>query len=263
MIEIIILALIGSAVAGLWDLKTTEVPDELPYLMATFGIVYWLVSGSLSGDMTPFIFSMGFGAATLIIGFILYKKKKMGGADVWVPASILFMVPLYNSQILAIPYFFNAIFVSAAYIIVYSLALGLKNTYIFSYFLDDMRKHIKWLASFAGVLIILVFIVFFYTDKIFITQLEILLLVTILILFWRYAKVIEKKVFIKKIPVSELKVGDVVDDMEWRGLTADDIKKIRKEKKYVTIKDGVRFVPVFPITLVVTLLYGNILFLMF
>jgi len=51
--------------------------------------------------------------------------------------------------------------------------------------------------------------------------------------------------------------------MIWRGLTEKEVRKIRRTKKYVVIKDGIRFVPVFPITLVISILFGNIFFLFF
>ena len=85
--------------------------------------------------------------------------------------------------------------------------------------------------------------------------------VLLAMLFWVYAKSVENHVFVRKIPTSKLKAGDVLDDMIWKGLTEEEVMKIRKTKKFVSIKDGVRFVPVFPITLVVTLLLGNMLFM--
>jgi len=46
------------------------------------------------------------------------------------------------------------------------------------------------------------------------------------------------------------------------GLSDSQVHRLRSSKKYVTIKDGVRFVPVFAITLVVTLLFGNMFLLL-
>ena len=41
MLEILFLvvAFIGSTAAGLYDLKTTEIPDEIPYTMMAVGII--------------------------------------------------------------------------------------------------------------------------------------------------------------------------------------------------------------------------------
>ena len=74
---------------------------------------------------------------------------------------------------------------------------------------------------------------------------------------------LEKHVFKKKIPTSRLRVGDVLDKGNWVGLTARQIKLLRGRKRYVVIKDGMRFVPVFVIALVLTLLFGNVFFMIF
>jgi hypothetical protein len=46
MLELIAftVALIGGFAAGLWDLKTSDIPDEAPALMATLGLFIWYVN---------------------------------------------------------------------------------------------------------------------------------------------------------------------------------------------------------------------------
>ena len=73
--------------------------------------------------------------------------------------------------------------------------------------------------------------------------------------------VIEKNVFTRKISSSKVREGDVLQEMVWRGLTDKEVEKIKQNRKFVTIKEGIRFVPVFPITVVITLVFGNILLL--
>ena len=53
MLEILIIAVAGSVLAGLWDLKTTEVPDQLPIGMVVIGIAYWILQGFL-GNCSSF-----------------------------------------------------------------------------------------------------------------------------------------------------------------------------------------------------------------
>ena len=71
----------------------------------------------------------------------------------------------------------------------------------------------------------------------------------------------KKKVLKRMVSSKNLKEGDVIDGMKWVGLTKDEIKDIQKTKKHVVIKEGLRFVPVFFITLIITLFYGNIFYL--
>jgi hypothetical protein len=91
------------------------------------------------------------------------------------------------------------------------------------------------------------------------------LLVTLGLFFlWRFAKAVEDIGFKRKIPVSKLKVGDVLlENRLWEGINEKQLKKIKKSgKKTVVIKEGVRFAPAFPLALLFTLFYGDgILFL--
>jgi hypothetical protein len=259
MIELLMLALVGSVIAGLWDLKTTEVPDELPYLMTGFGLFYWGIISILENSIEPFGISLLSGLSILIPGLLLYKAGKWGAADAWIPASILFILPSYNGSILIVPYLINFLFVSSGFMIVYSLILGLMNRKVFSLLLKDLTTY-----KTAPILIILYSVmVLLFT---FVSKLELvsgvytIAAVSMLIIFWRYALLLEKHVFRKTIDVKDLKEGDVTEDMIWIGLTKKEVAKLKKGKKTVVIKEGVRFVPVYPLTLIVTVLYGNLLF---
>ncbi|MCS7106355.1 MAG: hypothetical protein NZ942_03500, partial [Candidatus Aenigmarchaeota archaeon] len=64
---------------------------------------------------------------------------------------------------------------------------------------------------------------------------------------------------------SKLKVGDVLAESKlWEGITQKDLIKIKKSgKKYVVIKEGVRFAPAFPLALLFTLYFGDVFPLIF
>ena len=64
-------ALIGSTIAGLWDLKTTEVPDDLPIMMVAIGVAYWYFSWITSGNIYPFLVSIILGTTVLAIGLLM------------------------------------------------------------------------------------------------------------------------------------------------------------------------------------------------
>ena len=75
MLEIaLIIALVGLSVSGLWDLFTTEVPDEIPYIMIVFGVFIWYVNALTFGDFQPLAYSLAIGVVTLVAGLIIYKK---------------------------------------------------------------------------------------------------------------------------------------------------------------------------------------------
>ncbi len=258
MIEIIFLALLLSSIAAVWDMLTTEVPDEIPALMIASGIFFWYIQ-ALNGNWLPFFYSLAIGTAVLAFGLLLYRSGKWGGADAWILAAIFYMIPVVNDGIFVIDYMYNLLIVSSAYSIVYALLLGLLNRRIFSYFVDDIRKNYRLTAISLAALF--VFSSLIYTFGLPGNFISMAVFMAFLLFFWRYAKVIESKVFTKRIPANHLRPGDVLQSMIWRGLTYEEVRKLKKQKRYVTIKEGMRFVPVFPITLAVTVAYGNLLFL--
>ena len=252
MLEItLIIALLGLSIAGMWDFFTTEVPDGVPYLMIVFGIFIWYVNALTYGDFQPLFYSLLFGTLTLAIGIVMYRHGAWGGADAWLLGATAFLLPIYGGKIFMFDFVFNLLVVGAVYMIIYSIVLGFLNPHIANIFYKDLKGNAKIIA----LPILFSAVVLFYESRLAVT----LLAIGALLIFWRYAKVIENHVFRRKIRTSKLKPGDVTEDMIWRGITEREIMKIRKRKKYVVIKEGVRFVPAFPITLVVTLLFGNLL----
>lgn len=262
MLEIAIaIAVIGSAIAGLWDLKTTEVPDEIPILMAASGLFIWFISALGTGNFSPFILSLLMGTAILAIGWILYKHGKWGGADAWIFAALLYLVPVYNNKIFLLDYLPNLLWVSTLFSIIYAFALGIINRYAFGYFLKDINENVALVVGLPlAVSALLSSAYILLPGAPSFPAVNIFILLLLLMVFWRYAKIIETRVFIKRIPVKNLRAGDVLYSMIWRGLTYEEVAKIKKTKKFVTVKEGMRFVPVFFLALVVTLLYGNLLF---
>lgn len=262
MIEIVILAIIGTALAGIWDLRTTEVPDQLPYGMIAVGIGYWVLNWVINGDIYSLAVSLLVGSLLLVFGLILYKRGQWGGADAWILAAIGYMIPVYSGSIFIIPYLMNFMIVAIAYTVVYALIIGLLHADVFRHLAKDLREKAKIIGAAIGGLVLAILLL--STQLPSALQLwRLVPLIFLLLVFWRYAVVLEGKVFKKKIPASKLRIGDVLEKGNWVGLTERQIKKIRRTKRFVTIKDGMRFVPVFAIALVLTLLYGNLFFMIF
>ena len=261
MIEVLFfIMLAGSAAAGLWDLFTTEVPDEIPVLMSAAGIFFWLIYSLATENMMPLFMSLSFGTILLAAGMLLYRKGQWGGADALVLAAIGYSMPLKFTADFVV----NMVLVGSAYMVVYALALGIKNRKVFGLFFQDIKENkgmvIGLPAAFLAFLAAMAYISYaFFGYARTSGMLNTFLLVVFLTLFWRYGKIIESHVFRKKIPSSKLREGDVVEGMIWRGLTQKEIMKIRKQKRFVVVKEGVRFVPAFSLALIATMLWGNLM----
>src|SRR3990167_4793233 len=159
MIEIIIiLAVAGSIIAGLWDLKTTEVPDPLPIGMVAAGVLFWVANWLLTGDSYSLMISLGVGTALLAAGLLMYRKGQWGGADAWILAAIGYMIPVYRGELFIVPYLFNFMLVSIAYTVVYSLVIVLLHASVFRHVAKDFAQNIRILAG-APLIVLVVLLV--------------------------------------------------------------------------------------------------------
>lgn len=210
------IALIGSVICGLWDLKTSDIPDKICWLMISLGIGLHGLESYLLGSSVPIISSVATGTIFLMFGIIMYYTGQWGGGDGELLTAIGFVLPTAPiATIFPFPatFFFNLIFIGAAYSVIYTIFM-IKSPNI-------KRKGLE-----------------FYRD----------------------------------VPVNKLKEGDVIGEdiprlkiykKKIRGLTKHEVLKIRKIKKNVIVREGIRYGPAFPLALMFTLYFGDlILFLL-
>jgi Flp pilus assembly protein protease CpaA len=274
MFELIFLAvaLLGSGLAAAWDLKTTEIPDEIPHAMIALAVILFSIQSVIEHNYWPILNSLIAGGSLLGLGFLMYYFGQWGGGDAKILAAIGFLIPTFSSQLLfpfPLSYLINVFLVGAVYMIFYAFVIAALNKKIIFQFFKDVK------ASTNAVLIgsIALFIFFLGINWYLINSFQIgfdltsaiqnsiiPLFVTLgLFLLWRFAKAVEDVGFKKKIPVSKLKVGDVLlESKVWEGITEKQLRKIKKSgKKTVVIKEGIRFAPSFPLALLFTLFFGD------
>ena len=269
-------ALIGSFLAGIWDLKTTEIPDEIPYTMILIGIIFYGIQSFVEWNYWPLLNSFLVGLCLLGFGFIMYYSGQWGGGDAKILAAIGFLLPSSNlfSTFFPFPisYLINVFLVGAAYMILYAFILSLMNKKILFKFFEDLKSSANFLALGSFFLFVFLIGVNYYLINFFQLKFELSLLVRnsllpifatlILFIIWKFAKIVEEVGFKKRIPVKKLKVGDVLANSKlWEGITEKELKKIKKSgKKYVEIKEGIRFGLAFPLALLFTYYFGDGLF---
>jgi len=263
---LIAIALIGSFAAGIYDFKTSNIPDTLCILMIIAGLFLHSFYSFSTGDFSTLINSLFFGGIFLVFGLIMYFTGQWGGGDGELLVAIGVLLP--NLSIIktffpfAITFFINSFFIGAIYSIFYSLILSYRNPSISKNFFKKIKQPLSTIP-------LLFFLILSIASLFYLKILSLIFFLTfILILFWRFAKSIEQG-FYKKIPVSRLKVDDMIgEDIPRikiykkfiRGLTRNEIKKIKKTKKYILIREGIRYGLVFPLTLLFTLLFSDLFF---
>ncbi|MFH8132191.1 MAG: hypothetical protein QW321_01125, partial [Candidatus Aenigmatarchaeota archaeon] len=234
----------------------------------------------------PFVYSLACGTIIFVFGFALYYSGQWGGGDAKILSAIGFLIPniiktSWFDRILPFPfsgmvsYTLNVFFVGTAYMLVYSFVLALVNRKILSFFSREVKASANLIAIFSLALFFIFVALNFYLCHIFevsinfqflmVNSLLPLVLTLGIFLIWKFTRSVEEVGFKKRIPVSRLKVGDVLAESKlWEGITQKELIKIKKSgKKYVTIKEGVRFAPAFPLALVFTLYFGDVFPLIF
>lgn len=274
-IILIITAFIGSVAAGIIDLKTTEIPDQIPYAMAAIGILLHGAEAFSAGSYTPVVSSFVFGLGFLAVGFLMYYTGQWGGGDAKLLSAIGFLLPslplVFTKNLLfpfPISFFFNLFLVGAVYMLGYAVFLSFKNTKIWKIFFSDLKANAKMFTVINIFMLIGLFALGLLTANLFypltlseIVKSEVFVMVIIVGLFlvWRFTKTVEDIGFKRRITVSKLREGDVLLESKiWEGLTTKQVEKIKKSRKrYVWIKEGVRFGMAFPLALLFTFFVGD------
>ena len=265
-------ALVGTTIAAIWDLKTTEVPDQIPYAMIGIALLIFGYQSFIEWSYKPILSSMIVGLSFLAFGALMYYLGQWGGADSFLLAAVGFLLPAANIQTLfpfPLTFLFNLFIIGAGYMMIYAIVFSFLNRNIFLQFVKELKASSRLLIFGSVGLIILSLAANYYVGRTFLYSVSssfmivnsILILVSSLGLFlmWKFAKAVEEHGFKKKILASKLRVGDMLmKQKKLVGITAEQIKRIRKSgTRYVWIKEGVRFAPAFVLALIFTLIYGD------
>jgi hypothetical protein len=211
------------------------------------------------------ILSLINGAIFALIGFSMYFSGQWGGGDAFLLTSIGVLIPKNIFHENGFPFVFtylsNLFFIGAIYMLLYSFLLSIKNRKVWKNF----KKRVANLSLFfpflfLSFLLLSSFLSFLMIGSVNYKLITFLSLVAFgLIILWIFSKAVEETIFVKRIPVSKLKVGDVLlESKRWDGITEEEIRRIKESgKKYVYIKTGVCFAPAFSLALIYTFLFGN------
>ena len=212
------------------------------------------------------------GVTFLCLGLLMYLLKQWGDGDAWLLGALGFLFPdtsgFVAKHVMPFPFtlLFNFFLVSLIYLVVYSLFLGWRNRKIGKIYLSYLKGQSKMF-----VFLIAVFFAFSWGSAFYLYSLSPVSLeptismllfpffLTLILLFTFYAKVIEEHIFRKRINTKDLKVGDVILEGRWRGLRKEEIAEIRRRRKYVWVKEGVRFAPVFVFVMLISIFYGDLI----
>ena len=203
--------------------------------------------------------------------------------DLWHNIMSLFSNNLLRpleSQFL-ISFLINILLIGAVYGLIWSLYLVVKN---FKKFFKELRKIFnndktrKIQRNLLITLFVLLFLTLFFADlKLRLTLVGLILIMALTFYLWIFIKSVENVCMIKYVEPSRLTEGDwIAKDVKVDGEyicgpkdLGIDKKQIRKlvrfykkgKIKKILIKEGIPFIPSFLLAFIVTIVYGNVLFL--
>ncbi|MFP4045729.1 MAG: prepilin peptidase [Candidatus Aenigmatarchaeota archaeon] len=212
------LALIGSALAGLYDLKTTEIPDEISLGMIASGLVLHLVQSLWTGNPIYFFQSAATGCIFFTFGFLMYMGGQWGGGDAKVltgVGTLLPVLPLFATveSLLAFPiaFFVNLFLVGAVYIIVYAFVHALRCERVPKEFLSSLRKERREFAVFTALIsVVSLFLFYVFSGEMSYVFLFLIPAAVSLFLLGKFLKTVEDVGFVREIDTADLEVGDML-----------------------------------------------------
>ncbi len=295
------IALLTGVVGALYDLKTTEIPDYVPFFGFLAALIVYIARGIAGYGWGDVFIALSTAVIFLAFGYVLFYLGQWGEADVLLLAAMGFAVPkplsFFNPNLTQVreiwfyplAFLLNSFVIGAAYSIafavVYALVFGEERKKLLLKCFEGMKvktaiSSIPLLMGTAAYFVIRKYDISL-AGSMFVESCKYSAMMFAIFLLFNFAKYVDREVFMRYIPVENLREGDVLaeDIVAGRrkfssklfvGLTKKDVDTIKRAWKagrlksarenMIRIKEGVRYAPTFPLTLLFTAKYGFILF---
>ncbi len=266
------------------DFKTREVPDWVNFgligigfgINLLFTIIYWKINFILASIA-------GFGIF-FALAWLMFQFGQWGGGDskMLMGLGALFGIDFLAKKFFLAHFLTNALIIGAFYGILWSIFLIFKNKKKFIKIFKSSMKN-KSLILIKKIILALFIILILFSAVIpdsFIRLMLLYLAVVIALTFylWIAVKAVESSCMLKYVKPQQLTEGDWIAKevkIDGKYITGPkdlgiEKKKIRKlielykkgKVKKILIKEGIPFVPSFFVAYVITLAYGNLMFLL-
>jgi Flp pilus assembly protein protease CpaA len=277
------IAFLALLTASYTDIKTREVPDWINFgligvgfgINMLFSVIYWKINFIISSII-------GF-AAFFVLAWVMFYTGQWGGGDskILMGLGALIGIDVFSKNFFLAHFLINALLVGALYGILWSIFSIFRNK---KKFLNNFKKSVSSkkirLAKkvLLALFIILVLLAVSVPDRFIKLMILYLALISVITFYlWIAVKSVENACMLKYVKPTQLTEGDwIAKDVKVNGkyITGPkdlgiEKKKIRKlialykkkKVKKILIKEGIPFVPSFFVAYIVTLIYGNLVFL--
>lgn len=254
---LLFILIICLSIASWWDFKIKEVPDWMNFFLIIVGLGVRLIM-SLWYVNHVYILEgiIGFGLFG-IVSMLMYYAGQWGGGDAKLLMGIGAIIGLlFNKDHIGVKFVMFMLVIAALYGIIWIFYIAYANR-------GKIKiEMLKWKLIFLGIsdiLMIFIIIYSYYLDGLI--KYGIMAMAGFLILFsfiLILAKPVEKSL-LKRISVDRLREGDWVISDKYKcgneGVTKKDMEKMKRMKiKFVIVKEGMPFTPVFLFTYILVLI---------
>ena len=246
-----ILGVIILGVASFLDLRDGEVPDYVFMVGIAGGLFLHRFNGFLIGSFDALFWSLALGCSFFVIGWLGYLYGVWGGADALAFSALGFLAPRnLDGSLHSIDLVLNLMLVILFYSVIFVVWKALRSDGFFELFWKDLVS--SKLQIGLEVFFVFGFSLFLYFIGVT-PYIHMSLLLFVLFLF-RFLSSAEEEVFTKSVNVNELDGGEVLAkeylDGRIRGVSEEELEDLDVDT--VEVRDGVRLVPVFLFTLIIT-----------
>ena len=265
------------------DIKTREVPDWVNFgligagfgINILFSVIYWKINFIVSSII-------GF-AAFFILAYTMFYTGQWGGGDskILMGLGALIGIDIFSKKFFLLDFLINALLIGALYGLLWSIFSIFRNKKKFYKFFKKfmLNKKVVLAKKIAFVSFIILILLAFIVDDKFVRLMLFYLAAISLITFyiWIAIKAVENACMLKYVKPQQLTEGDwIAKDIKIDGKYITGPKDLGIEKKKINklialynkrkvkkilIKEGIPFVPSFFVAYVITLIYGNLVFL--
>ncbi len=260
-----LLGLLWCIFATIQDLRKREIANWLNFSMIIFALAYRAFYSIELGDGGDFfLFGLGGFGIFLLLANLLYYGRAFAGGDAKLLMGFGALLPFESINdllFISIGFILLLFFVGAIFSLVYSCYLVYFNQRKFRLvFVRDLKKYRKLLLS-----VLLLSLTFFIISIVEKFGLEFWLIFSVLLfllaLLYIYLKAVEESCLIVLVDSKALSEGDWLErdikvegkviKKSVHGLSAEEIRLLRKYGKKVWIKQGAPFGPAFLISLLI------------
>jgi len=252
------------AVAFVWiifatiqDLRKREVANWLNFSLVGVALAYRAFYSSFRGDWDFFLFGvLGF-VLFFVLGYAFYYGRVFAGGDSKLLIALGAVLPfekLGDLFYVTLGFLFVLFFIGTMYSLIYSLVISIRQGKRFIAEFDVRIRKSKVLFFLVLALIVVLFI----TEGIMAGNWMLWVIsgvfIILIVLLYVYLMAVDRCMIVLRSPgklaegdwiISDIRVGNRWIRKSVHGLSLEEIRLLRKNRKSIYVKDGIPFIPVF------------------